>query len=205
MQSTEEIQFKNVDGDNFIDLSEHRKSSLLNRIHFVLCQYEDQEKYIETRLDIKGRVMYLSIILFVVAVIAEIYFFSMKSIYDGPDPIGTIIFAMSNVMFWKCCFYMVENIFDFNVHNETLCFLKYKAKKGIFTIKSEQRYCKEQISYLEELCREIENSFHEEMIEQYKNVEYKERRAEEKVFTFFEDNKLICNIFIFITTVIFLL
>ncbi|MBQ4521404.1 MAG: hypothetical protein IJA10_00420 [Lachnospiraceae bacterium] len=203
MQSIEEIQFKNVDGDHFIDLSEHPKKSLLDRIHFVLCQYEEQEKYIETRLDNKGRAMYLSMILFIVAVIAEIYFYSMKSIY-GPDPIGTTAFAAFSVVFWKCCFYMIENIFEFNVHNETLCFLKYKAQKGIFTIKSEQRYCKEQISYLKELCREIETTFHEDMIEQYKNVKYKERRAEEKVFTFFDDNKLICYIFIFITILMFL-
>ena len=70
--------------------------------------------------------------------------------------------------------------------------MNYKEKKGIFTMKAEQRYCREQISNLKNAIMELEAGLNT----QYKEVKYIERRADQKAFTFFEDHKIISNIMI---------
>ena len=89
---------------------------------------------------------------------------------------------------------MIEKIFKFNVNNETLAFMKYKAKRRIFTIKAEQRYYMEQISNLKNVLMEVQAGLSVEVKNSYKEVVYIERRAEYKIFTLFENNKIICNI-----------
>lgn len=190
MFETEEEKTQiNVLDDNFYDT---RKYSNYDKFHFVIYQYEEQEKSIKERLNSKRNGMYLSIFFFLVAFVPELFFLYLASeisIFD-PGAFGVgIAFILVGVVFMKSIFRMIENIFEFHVNNETLAFMNYKAKKGIFTMKAEQRHCREQISNLKNAIMELEAGLYTE----YKEVKYIERRADQKAFTFFEDHKIISN------------
>lgn len=201
-ESTEDRLQKDTVESSFHDAS---KYPLINKINFVIYQYEEQEKGTNTRLNHKRNEMYLSILIFCLISIAESFFLSLKSEYSifYPGVWGIwIAFIVVGIAFIKSGIWMIEKIFEFNVNNETLAFMKYKAKRGIFTLKAEQRYCMEQISNLKNALIEIQAGLNAELLNQYKEVAYVERRAEYKVFTFFDENKIICNILAILFVVI---
>ena len=193
MFETEEEKTQiNVLDNNFYEAS---KYSNYDKYNFVIYQYEVQEKSIKERLNSKRNGMYLSIFLFMVAFVPEVFFLYLASeisiFYPGAFGV-CIAFMLVGIVFIKSIFRMIENIFEFHVNNETLAFMNYKEKKGIFTMKAEQRYCREQISNLKNAIMELEAGLNT----QYKEVKYIERRADQKAFTFFEDHKIISNIVI---------
>ena len=193
MFETEEEKTQiNVLDDNFYEAS---KYSNYDKYNFVIYQYEVQEKSIKERLNSKRNGMYLSIFLFMVAFIPEVFFLYLASEISifYPGALGVCIaFMLVGIVFIKSIFRMIENIFEFHVNNESLAFMNYKEKKGIFTMKAEQRYCREQISNLKNAIMELEAGLNT----QYKEVKYIERRADQKAFTFFEDHKIISNIMV---------
>lgn len=197
-ESTEDRIQKDTIESRFHDAS---KYPLINKINFVIYQYEEQEKGTNIRLNHKRNEMYLSILIFCLISIAESFFLSLKSEYSifYPGVWGIwIAFIVVGIAVIKSGIWMIEKIFEFNVNNETLAFMKYKAKRGIFTLKAEQRYCREQISNLKDVIMKIETGLDEDIVNEYKNVAYIERRADHKVFSFFENHKIICNIVIII-------
>lgn len=201
-ESTEDRMQKDIAEDSFHDASNY---PLINKINFVIYQYEEQEKGTNIKLNHKRDEMYLSILIFGLISIAEFFFLSLKSKYSifFPGVWGIwIAFIVVGIAFIKSGIWMIEKIFEFNVNNETLAFMKYKVKRGIFTLKAEQRYCTEQISNLKNTLIEIQAGLSAEMLNQYKEVAYVERRAEYKVFTFFDENKIIFNILAILFVVI---
>ena len=201
---TEDKTQKNVLDDNFYDASKYLN---YDKFNFVIYQYEEQEKSTKERLNSKRDGMYLSIFIFLVASVPELFFLYLGSEFSifYPGAFGVwIAFIIVGIVFVKSIFRMIENIFEFHVNNETSAFMSYKVKKGIFTIKAEQRYCREQISNLKNAIKELQAGLNTEVLNQYKEVKYIERRADQKAFTFFEDHKIISNIMIIIF-VIFLL
>lgn len=187
---------KNVPNDVFFDAS---KYPYYDKLNFVIYQYEEQEKSTHIRLNSKRNEMYLYILMFIAVTVAEIFFLSLRSQisihYPGAWGIW-IGFMVAGFLFVKSAFGLIERIFEFNVNNETPAFLNYKAKNRIFTIRSEQRFCVEQISSLKNMLKEIEaeTDMNEKMKSRYSEIVYIDRRAEQKVFTVFEKHKIICNI-----------
>ena len=196
-ETKEDITQKNVVDDNFQQVSEYQKKSLLDKINFILYEYEEQEKSISNKLNNLRSTMYLYIIAFVVIGLVDLYFTILLNEYSVffPGAWGTLILKiLVSIAMWKFGFHMIEHIYEYNVHNETLCFINYKTKHGIFTLKAEVRFCNEQILGLKDLVTEINISFDEGMQRQYKDLEYKERRADQNVFPLFRKHKLIFNV-----------
>lgn len=205
MEWTKDNLESNEINDIFYNISMH---PLMNKIDFVVFQYEEQEKGINIKLKNKRDEMIIAVIIFFVVFILEIIFLILKSkisIYF-PGVWGIWIgFIVTGITFVKKTFVMIEKVYEFNINNETPAFMKYVMNKGIFTLKAEQRYCKKQISDLNRMLMEIQKGIPMEREISLDEVDYVERRSEPKVFDFYERYKILVNIIAICLTVMVLL
>ena len=199
------MQIKSIELENKIEQTEpqnivaslEEKKQARERLEFIKYQYEKQLQAAKEKLQQKQSDVWISILIFFVAIVIDSGFSIMLK-----QPAGALlamaweIWVASIALFvavFKVLVHMIKKIMDYNIHNETPMFGWWQDKYDVITLKEEQRFCAWKINEIDKMSEEV-NGMERERLLAVMEYPYTEKRADTNVFFFFEQNKVLCNI-----------
>lgn len=177
---------------------EYIKSSLQKDLTLVLVQYESQLASIPKRLQSRKNSMIAAILTFTFMVLVDLYFEFLLNLPGGSILAGTIEMWVAVIAvfiaLWKSFFWMMDSIIEYNTQNETLRFLKFKHKYKVFTLRDEERFCKQKIDECREMMVDLKNTTSSDNLDAYQNHRYIDKRGYSMEFSFFQEHQIGCFI-----------
>ncbi|MBQ4058127.1 MAG: hypothetical protein IJD40_04250 [Lachnospiraceae bacterium] len=185
-----------------------RKESITESLTLTLDSYVSQFNNIPSRINKRKTEMIVAIIVFTIITVIDGFLTFLLSTPEGVVLVlAWEIWAACIFLYiasWKLGFKMVEKIFEFNIQNETLSFQKYKEKYNVYTLRDEQRYCKDKINETKTKISELSNLQYPASLAVYADYSYMEKRADTYTFDWFRDNQILCYIIMGVLFVIFI-